>query len=197
MRKSLLALLPVILLVGLPAGCATGSTLAHEASSGATTLWTEGHHALHQQRFARAEEAFGRLIEAYPASPEAREAEFFLGSLRMDPRNPDWSPGSAVYTLESYLNGERDGDRLNRRQEAAVLLALAHRISLPTQAGEAGSRTIPVRPVPAANESEEPPIISEEMERLRRQLAERDVIIEELRSEMDRIRRTLVPDEDP
>ncbi len=173
-------------------------------------LWRAAHTAFAQERFADAERGFRRVAAEFPERREGREALFYLGSLQMDPRNPRWEPDSAAASLRRYL--ERDSvalPRTLRRPEAKVLLEIANQLNLPPdeRVPELQPRVIRNPPGRAQSAPTAPPprVVSAaeslaEIERLRRQVAERDRQIaakddeiRRLRDEMERIRKTLVP----
>lgn len=171
-------------------------------------LWRNAHTAFAQERFADAERGFRRVAAEFPERREGREAFFYLGSLQMDPRNPKWQPDSAAVSLRRYL--DRDSvaaPRTLRRPEALVLLEIANQLNLPPEERvpelqpRVVTRTTPGRAQPAAP----PRVVSAtesaaEIERLRRQINERDKLIADReaeirrqRDELERIRKTLVP----
>ena len=161
-----------------------------------TELWNEGHMALYAENFARADSLFTRLAAEFARSEEGREAVFYLGTLRIDPRNREWSPERSEQALRQYLRQDTTGTRIHRRPEAMTLLELAKQLNMPPEervAGlQPGTRVVqgPTRVVAPAGQQRE---LSEENERLRRQVAERDEQIRRQREELERIRRTLAP----
>lgn len=169
-------------------------------------LWTQAHLALRAENFRAADSLFTRLATAYPATEEGREALFFLGEMRMDPRNPGWNSRSAADYLRRYLaRGDSAGRvEIHRRPEASTFLELANQLNLP-----AGQRigalqpgtTVQIReaaPVPQrVVPSEEAAELRAEIERLRGELAGRDETIRRQRDELNRIRNTLAPGRRP
>jgi hypothetical protein len=158
-------------------------------------LWRQAHHAMHQDSSRIALAAFQRLAAEHPATVEGTEARFFLGTLYLDPRNFDAQRASQH--LEMYLAADTMGGRPIRRPEAPRLLALARQLVLPCErragtlrCAETGGRT---RVVEGDTVVIRAPDQSAEVARLRREVAERDGTIRELREELQRIRNTLAP----
>lgn len=172
------------------------------------SLWRNAHTAFARERFTEAEQGFRRLASEYPDTYEGREAPFYVGSLRLDPRNPNWEPDSAAAALRRYL--AQDSGKVRRplpRPEAVVLLELASQLNLPAGervrelqpqvvVRESGGARVPQR-VPSIPQTQ---ALVSENERLRRQLrdrereiTQRDEEIRRQRDELERIRKTLVP----
>jgi TolA-binding protein len=187
-------LIQLVMVLAPLAGCA--HLLPGSDAGSRARLWTEGHEALARNEFAAAESAFTLLSERYPRSLEGRESLFYLGSIHLDPRNPEWDPEPAEEHFNQYLSfaGTNDGPRVYRYPEAAALHELARQLNLPPEARvpglQPGERVVRVedRVVVPASESRE---LTEQVERLREQLAERDARIRQQQEELDRIRRTL------
>ncbi|MDP9348637.1 MAG: hypothetical protein M3P24_05790, partial [Gemmatimonadota bacterium] len=168
-------------------------------------LWGAAHAALSAEDFRAADTLFARFSERFPETPEGRDALFYLGALRMDPRNPAWSSRIAAEWLRQYLaRGDTAGEtRVHRRPEATTLLELANQLNMPAENRIAAlkpdtvvttrTRTVPRRVAPI----EESHALSGEVERLRREIAERDETIRNQREELNRIRRTLAPGRRP
>jgi hypothetical protein len=194
----------VFLLALFVAACATLAPGSRDRVG--KRLWTEAHLALRAENFRAADSLFTRLATAHPATEEGREALFFLGEMRMDPRNPMWNSRSAADYLRRYLaRGDSAGRvEIHRRPEASTFLELANQLNLP-----AGQRigalqpgtTIEVRQAPPVPQrvvpSEEAAELRTEIERLRAQVAERDETIQRQRDELNRIRNTLAPGRRP
>lgn len=183
-----------ILLLTTLAGCihlAAGSSTTPEP----VALWDEAHRALTMEEFRGAEAAFQQLVREYPDGTEGREALFYLGTLHLDPRNPGWNPDPAVNRFRAYLSLDREEEPIYRRPEAEILLRLAEQLALPPEQRVVGLQpgmriiTVPQRAPPAEQDSS----LVTEVERLRRELAERDEQIREQQEELERIRRTLTP----
>lgn len=160
--------------------------------------WVHAQQALAVQDFDRAAALFTRLVEEHPRSREGREALFYLGSMRLDPRNPAWDPEPAEQYLRQYISVDTviGVAVVHRRPEAETLLALATQLNMPVEmrvpALQAETRVVveesPDRVVAPARESR---ALAAEVAQLRRQLAEREATIQEQRNELERIRRTL------
>ena len=159
-------------------------------------LWRQGHAAMQRDSFRVAMAAFQRLAAEHPRSNEGREARFYLGTLYLEPANPAYDAGLATQNLEQYLALDTSGGRITRRPEAETLLGLSRQLALPCEQRIGGLRcdpqviarsdtTVVVRPGGGDQ--------SAEVSRLRRELAERDATIRELREELQRIRNTLAP----
>ncbi|HEV2147859.1 MAG TPA: hypothetical protein VGR37_10695 [Longimicrobiaceae bacterium] len=191
------------LLVLLVAGCATFAPGSRDRAE--RDLWREAHLALGAGNFAAADSAFSRLASTYPDTEEGREAVFFLGEMRLDPRNPGWNTRAAAEHLRRYLaRGDTAGQReIHRRPEATTFLELANQLNLPPDQRvaqlqpetEVRTRTVPgpVRVVPGEQAAE----LSAEVQRLRRELADREETIRRQREELNRIRNTLAPGRRP
>lgn len=201
----------LLLIMVLP-GCATLGIARGDGGLG--ELWRGAHAAFSEERFADAERGFRRVAAEFPERREGREALFYLGSLQMDPRNPKWEPDSAAASLRRYL--ARDSAAAPRtlpRPEAQVLLEIANQLNLPPdqRVPELQPRTRVItrnQPTARAQPQAAPPpprvgSVAEytiEIDRLRRQvnerdkqIADRDLEIRRLRDEIERIRKTLVP----
>ncbi len=171
------------------AACASLSRAEVQNDAG-PALWRAAHAALDSGDFAAAEEAFSELASAHPETPEGREALFFVGSLRLDPRNPEWNPAPAEQGLRGYL--QQDG--VARRPEATTLLQLAQQLNMPPEQRVAGLQP-PTRviEVPQRITTVERCSSLGQVDALRRQVAEKDEEIRKQREELERIRRTLTP----
>ncbi|CAN5723660.1 hypothetical protein BH23GEM5_BH23GEM5_03350 [soil metagenome] len=201
-----------LLLILLLPSCATLGL--GRGDGGMDELWRNAHTAFAQERFADAERGFRRVAAEFPERREGREALFYLGSLQMDPRNPKWEPDSAAVSLRRYL--ERDSvaaPHTLRRPEALVLMEIANQLNLPPDQRvpelQPRTRVVTRAPAPgrAPTQAAPPPLrvapaaeAAAEIERLRRQLGEREKVIaarddeiRRLREEIERIRKTLVP----
>ena len=181
----------------LLAGCATFGQ-GDSAVQDRQETWTLAHQALAAEDFGRADALFQRLATDHRTADEGREAVFYLGAMRLDPRNPDWNPGPAEQYLKEYLAGDTPtGPAIApRRPEARTLLELASQLNMPPQervpALQAETQVVveaqPQRVVVPAAESR---ALAAEVSRLRRELADRDATIQTQREEMERIRKTL------
>lgn len=178
-------------------GCAVLGQGPSDADQRAET-WTLAHQALAVEDFERAAALFQRLAAEHPTAQEGREAVFYLGSMRLDPRNPAWDPVPAEEHLTSYLTADTVPERTvaPRRPEAQTLLELAKQLNMPPRERvpglQAETQVIveaePERVVVPATESR---ALSNEVARLRRELAEREATIETQKTEIERIRKTL------
>ena len=157
-------------------------------------LWATGHAALADLEFAQAERAFAELARDFAGSLEARESIFYLGAIRLDPRNEDWDPGMAEERLGDYLAIMRDGTRLYRYPEARTLHEIARQLNLPPDSRVAALQpeervvTVQERVLVPAQQSQD---LAAQIEQLRQQVAERDARIRQQQEELERIRRTL------
>lgn len=161
-------------------------------------LWAEAHQALGVEDFSRAAALFQRLASEHGSHREGREALFFLGSMRLDPRNPAWDPKPAEDLLRRYLAQDSIAGAvvIGRRPEAETFVQLAAQLNMPPQERlpalqpetQVIVRTRPQRVVVPARESRE---LAGEVARLRRELAERESTIQTQREELERIRKTL------
>ncbi len=159
-------------------------------------LWNEAHLAFHAEDFRHSREVFQRLADEFPESNEGREAVFYLGALRLDPRNPQWNPQSAQEFLRQYLALDTTRAVIFRRPEATTLLRLAEQLTAPLPdpaATNPAAATQPPRATPRVANPEQVRALQAENAELRRQLNERDETIRRLREELERIRRTLTP----
>ena len=160
-------------------------------------LWRQGHAAMQRDSFRVAMAAFQRLASEHPRSDFGREALFYLGTLYLEPGNASYDAGLATQNLELYLAADTAGGRVTRRPEAEMLLGLSRQLALPCEQRTGSLRCDPqvvTRPggsdtVVVRQGSDQ----SAEVSRLRRELAERDGTIRELREELQRIRNTLAP----
>lgn len=184
-----------LLLAALLSACALGGRGGSDPGSPSRDhLWRQGHAALRQDSSRIAMAAFQRLASEHPHSMEGLEARFYLATLYLDPRMLDAQ--RATEHLELYLATDTAGGRATRRPEATRLLALSRELSVPCERRTGTLRCEPAvvarpsggDPSPARDGDQ-----SAEVGRLRRELAERDATIRELREELTRIRNTLAP----
>lgn len=160
-------------------------------------LWRQGHAAMQRDSFRVAMAAFQRLSTEHPRSDFGREALFYLGTLYLEPTNPAYDAGLAAQNLEMYVAADTERGRATRRPEAETLLGLSRQLAMPCEQRTGALRCAPqvvTRPggsdtVVVRQGSDQ----SAEVSRLRRELAERDGTIRELREELQRIRNTLAP----
>jgi hypothetical protein len=195
---------PAFLLVLLACGCATLAPGSGDRA-GREQLWREAHMALRAGNFGAADSAFSRLANEHPDTEEGREAVFFLGGMRLDPRNAGWNTRAAADHLRRYLaqSDSAEQPEIHRRPEAVTFLEIANQLNLPPEQRVAQfqpdtavrTRTVPgpVRVVPGEQAAE----LTAEVQRLRRELNERDETIRRQREELNRIRNTLAPGRRP
>lgn len=192
MKRAIVALLIPVLF----GGCASMGLFEGGGGSSRADLWRTANDALAAADFERAEAVFTQLTERYPDTLEGRESLFYLGAIRLDPRNPEWDPEPAETRLTEYLasSGEGNRERLYRHLEANTLRELARQLNLPPDSRVPGLqpevRTVEERVVVPAQQSRE---LATEVERLRAEVAEKDARIEQQQQELERIRRTLAP----
>jgi hypothetical protein len=186
----------------LPIALVLLSSCAHLGTGRSETrmrmdLWDRAHEAFYAEDFQRAEQLFEQLAVEYPETSEGRESLFYLGTLRLDPRNPAWSSGPAETRLQSYLAKDTAGTRpVHRRPEAETLLQLAMQLNLPIEDRFPGIQAQAPAPVVIEQRvvsAEQLRPLQEEVQRLRREVAQRDEQIRTQREELERIRRTLAP----
>jgi TolA-binding protein len=182
-----------IALILLLAACAPAGLLRGSMEE-RTALWDRAHHALAAGRYAEADSVFELVSTEYPETDEGRESLFYLGALRLDPRNPNWDPDPAESRLRSYLAFDSTSPNLvHRGPEARILLEMAHQLNLPAEDRISGLQpetkvvTVPQRIVRYRDSQE----LAGQVTTLKAQVAERDEKIKALEDELERIRRTL------
>lgn len=153
-------------------------------------LWARAQILLAADEFARADSLFSQVARSYPETDEGRESLFYRGMIALDPGNPDWNSEAAEELLQAYLaSGGDEGTGVHRQPEAETLLELAIQLNLPAEERISPLQARPqTRVVIQARDAEE---TLAENERLRQELAAREAEIQQLKEEMDRIRRTL------
>jgi hypothetical protein len=164
-------------------------------------LWDQAHIALAAEDFETAEQIFERLAAEHPATSEGRESHFYLGTIRMDPRNPSFDPQLAEVRLGGYLERDTlpDGP-VHRRPEAQTLLTFAMQLTLPWDKRIPGLQP-PTQPTDTLFVVQDRRVVSyeemralqAELDRLQREVGLRDEQIRTQREELERIRRTLAP----
>ena len=171
--------------------CATGGTERRE-SEARLELWRQAQEAVRTGAFARADTMYGVLIREHGSTTAGQESLFYLGALRLDPRNPNWSSTLAQTALEMYLATDTTGALEARRPEARTLFELAKQLNLPTENRvpglQAETRVVTERVVVPGREARS---LQAEVARLREQVAARDATIRRQEEELERIRRTL------
>jgi hypothetical protein len=178
----------------LLSGCATFSAFGGNTTD-RTEIWADAQAALARLDFDRAEGAFGLLAADFEDSLEGRESLFYLGAIRLDPRNAAWDSQIAEERLGQYLGIiAMNGARLYRYPEAYTLYEIARQLNLPPDSRIASLQpeerviTIEERVLVPAEQSREQ---AAEIDRLRQQLVRRDSTIQAQQEELERIRRTL------
>jgi len=182
-------LLPIFLIL---ASCSQLGLLRPDVDED-VLLWEAAHDALSSGAFARADTLFSRLASTFPETTAGRESHFYLGTMRLDPRNPAWDPSPAERHLGRYLAADTtEPGTVHRRPEAETLFQLARQLTMPAEERVPGlqpeTRVVTQRVVVPATESR---ALAAEVGRLRQQVAERDATIQQQKEELERIRKTL------
>jgi hypothetical protein len=183
----------LILTCILATACASaGARAERRALEARLELWGQAQAAVAAGEFGRADTLYGTLIRDHGSTQQGREALFYLGALRLDPRNPNWSSALAQTSLEMYLAADSSGAIRARRPEAQTLFELARQLNLPPENRVPGLQTEPRvverRVVVPAREATS---LQAEVTRLRGEVAAKDATIKRQEEELDRIRRTL------
>jgi hypothetical protein len=176
----------------LLAACASVGGAERRAAEARLALWHEAHAAVAAGQFGRADTLYGTLIGQHGATEQGRESLFYLGALRLDPRNPNWSSALAETALEMYLG--TDSTARTRRPEARTLYELARQLNLPSESRAPGLQAetrVVERPVRVVVPGREASSLQAEVNRLREQINTKDATIKRQEEELDRIRRTL------
>lgn len=167
------------------------------AASDRAEMWHEAHMALYASAYSRADSLFTQLAMEHPNTTEGREATFYIGTLHLDPRNPEFSLEQTEAALARYLAQDTVGARVYRRPEATTLLVLARELNRPEEERIAALRTrAPVVISGPPEQGAAPPqlrTVMEENERLRRQVQQQTEQIRQQQQELERIRRVLTP----
>ena len=187
-------IVPVLLLALVLPACAT---LGFGGGGGERRqLWEQAHAAYSADSFRESATLFQRLFNEHPGTHEGHEARFFVGMLSVEPRsNVDLRIAEQqllIYLAEDTLKG-MDGIHL---REAGTVLALVRELQKPCDARVPGLPCmVQVAPRETPDEPAPPPSTAApaEIARLRREIAERDGIIRDLREELQRIRNTVAP----
>ncbi len=165
-----------------------------------TRLWEQAHAAYAQDSFRVAAAAFQRLANEHPRTSEGHEARFYLGVLSLEPRS-SVDLTIARQQLQTYLAEDTLHTlRGYHEREAGSLLRLVTELQRPcdTRVGAVAcdprvvTRTV-TEPAPGGTGDAS----AAEAARLRREVAERDQTIRDLREELQRIRNTLAPRRQP
>ena len=162
-------------------------------------IWRDAHSALQAAQFARADSLFTRLTRDFPDTEAGRESRFYLGTVRLDPRNPGWDPQAAETALNQYLTQDTAVAQIHRRPEGQTLQQIARQLNMDPEQRIEGlqpeTRTVVRRVVVPGREAAS---LTAEVQRLRRQAAERQAQLEERdaqirrqNEELERIRKTL------
>jgi len=167
-----------------------------------TRLWEQAHAAYSQDSFRVAAAAFQRLANEHPRTTEGHESRFYLGVLSLEPRS-SVDLTLARQQLQMYLADDSvQALRGYHLREAGSLLRLVTELQRPcdTRAGAvACDPRVVTRTVtePSPGGSGDSSAATAEAARLRREVAERDQTIRDLREELQRIRNTLAPRRQP
>ena len=176
----------------LLAACASRGVPERPASEVPLEIWRQAQVAVAASQFARADTLYGVLIREHGATETGHESLFYLGALRLDPRNPNWSSALAQTALELYLAEDSSGALQARRPEARTLLELAKQLNLPVESRVSGLQTEPrVVERRVVVPGREAGTLQAEVTRLREQVAAKDAEIKRQGEELERIRRTL------
>jgi hypothetical protein len=165
-------------------------------------LWEQAHAAYAQDSFRVAAAAFQRLANEHPRTTEGHESRFYLGVLSLEPRS-SVDLTLARQQLQTYLAEDTlQTPRGYHAREAGSLLRLVTELQRPCETrvgGVACEQRVVTRTVtePATGGNGENPAAAAEAARLRREVAERDQTIKDLREELQRIRNTLAPRRQP
>jgi hypothetical protein len=169
-----------------------------------TRLWQQAHAAYAQDSFRIAVASFRRLAVEHPRTYEGHEARFYLGMLSLEPRS-GVDLTIARQQLQVYLAEDTIREvRGYHAREAGSLLRLVTELQRPceTRAGAIAcdtrvvTRTV-TEPGATTPSNDSGAAATAEAARLRRELAERDQTIRDLREELQRIRNTLAPRRQP
>ena len=186
---------PVLSCVLLTA-CASASA-ERRAADERLEIWRQAQEALTIGQLARADTLLGILVREHGSTEAGRESLFYLGAIRLDPRNPDWSSKLAETALELYLATDAADSRQVRRPEARTLYELARQLNMPADervpALQVEPRVVtlevPQRVAPAGQVES----LRTENSRLRQELAAKEQQIQQKDDELERIRKTLAP----
>ncbi|HEY0150530.1 MAG TPA: hypothetical protein VGB92_00950 [Longimicrobium sp.] len=166
-----------------------------------TRLWEQAHAAYAQDSFRVAAAAFQRLANEHPRTTEGHESRFYLGVLSLEPRS-SVDLALARQQLQMYLADDSvQALRGYHLREAGSLLRLVTELQRPCDA-RAGAVACDPRVVtrvvtePGSGNGDSSAATAE-ASRLRREVAERDQTIRDLREELQRIRNTLAPRRQP
>ncbi|HEX5726626.1 MAG TPA: hypothetical protein VFX98_14215 [Longimicrobiaceae bacterium] len=181
-------------LLALAPGCTTLRGVVGGGDGERMELWEQAHDAYARDSFRVAAAAFQRLAAEFPRTHEGHEARFYLAALSLEPRS-GVNLDQADQHLTVYL-AEDDARSLRgyHGREGETLLQLVRQLRAPCDQRVPGlgclvqtvtERDTVTQRAPAGDGAE--------AARLRRELAERDRTIRELRDELQRIRNTLAP----
>jgi hypothetical protein len=166
-------------------------------------LWRAAHEALAEGRFGRADTLFTQLAREHGATEIGRESFFYIGALRLDPRNDAFSAERALAPLREYLAHDTTGPaQINRRPEGQTLHEMAEQLTLPPSQRIPALRGTIVVSQPAATPEPAPAPVAPadaaaEIARLQELIRNRDAQIRRQEEELERIRRILSPPSRP
>ena len=191
--------LRVLLLAVLLPACATVGGLGGGGER--ERLWEQAHASYAADSVRVAVGLFQRLANEHPRSHEGHESRFYLAALSLDPLSGvdlrQAEQNLAIYLAEDSLRKYRG----YHGREGRTLQRVVRQLLAPCEARAPGyqcgvqTRTVetPAEAQPPAPTGASPA----EVARLRREVAERDNTIRELREELQRIRNTLAPPRRP
>ena len=152
-------------------------------------LWEQAQTLLAAEDFERADSIFAAVAWSYPDTDEGRESLFYRGMIALNPANPGWNSEEAERHMQAYLASADEGGIIHRRPEAESFFALASQLNLPMDERIPELQARPqTRVIIQAREAEA--TVSENT-RLTQEITACRAESQQLKEEMDRIRRTL------
>jgi hypothetical protein len=186
-----------LLLLPLFAACATlgrGGGGGERDDPARTRLWEQAFDAYSHDSVRVSQAIFQRLAADYPRTHAGHEARYYMGVLSLDPRG-NLDPRAAAEHFALYLADDsiRALGGIHRR-EAETLRGLAQELRNPCGQRTTGvgcDTTVVSRTVTVPGEAA--PASAAEVARLQRDNHNKDVRIQQLQAELERIRNTLAP----